>query len=96
MQKLSRLITEYRFGSTLLLLCDALSHVTHLSKCFQLTECNSRMTAFTVSFFKVAGGINLNGLQQFIKQLTSAGISVTKHSNLGEDYFNNSHFYHVW
>ena len=94
---LSRLITEYRFVSTMLLLCDALPHVTHLSKCFQLTDCDysiiPRMTASTVSSLeqlKVVGGVNLNGLQQFIEKLSSAGINLTKHGNLGEEYFNNS------
>ena len=33
---LSKLLTEYRFVCTMLLLCDSLPHVTHLSKCFQI------------------------------------------------------------
>ena len=33
---LSKLVSEYRFVCTMLLLCDSLPHVTHLSKCFQI------------------------------------------------------------
>ena len=32
--------TEYRFVCTMLLLCDTLPHVTHLSKCFQISDCD--------------------------------------------------------
>ena len=48
------------------------------------------MVASTVSSLeqlKIVDGINLSGLQQFLEQLTSAGIDITKHSNLGEQYF---------
>ena len=33
------LITQYRFVCTMLLLCDALPHLSRMSKCFQMTEC---------------------------------------------------------
>ena len=36
------------------------------------------------------GGINLSGLEQFLEQLVSAGIDITKCSNLGEQYFEDS------
>ena len=37
---LNRFSTEHRFVvCTMLLLCDALRHVTHLSKCFQIAYC---------------------------------------------------------
>ena len=77
----------------MLLLCDALLHVTHLSKYFQITECDysviPRMLASTVSsleHLKMVGKINLNGLEQFLEQLISAGVDITKCSNLGEQY----------
>ena len=95
---LCRLVsTEYRFVCTMLLLCDALPHVTHLSRCFQITDCDysiiPRMVASTLSSLeqlKLVDGINLSGLQQFLEQLTSAGIDITKRSNLGEQYFEGS------
>jgi len=34
---LHKLLTEYRFVCTLLLMCDVLPHISHLSKCFSLT-----------------------------------------------------------
>jgi len=37
---LHKLMTEYRFVCTLLLMCDVLSHISHLSKCFQITDCD--------------------------------------------------------
>ena len=93
---LSRLITEYRFVCTMLLLCDALPHVTHLSKCFQITECDysiiPRMLASTICSLeqlKAFDGTNLSRLNQFLEDLTSAGIDI-KRSGLGENYFKNS------
>lgn len=37
---LNSLVTEYRFVCTMLLLCDALPHISHLSKCFKITDCD--------------------------------------------------------
>ena len=37
---LNNLVAEYRFVCTMLLLCDALPHVTHLSKRFQSANCD--------------------------------------------------------
>ena len=96
---LSCLVSEYRFICTMLLLCDVLPHVTHLSKCFQITECDysiiPRMVASTISSLeqlKIVGGINLSGLEQFLEQLVSASaeIDITKCPNLGEQYFKDS------
>jgi hypothetical protein len=68
----------------MLLLCDVLPHVSYLSKCFQITECDysiiPRTVASTISCLeqlKIVGGINLSGLEQFLEQLPSAGIDVT-------------------
>ena len=53
---LNNLVTEYRFVCTMLLLCDALPHVTHLSKCFQNANCDysilPRMVKSTVHAIK--------------------------------------------
>ena len=51
------------------------------------------MVASTISSLeqhKIVGGINLGGLDQFLEQLASAGIDITKQSNLGEQYFEDS------
>ena len=37
---LSRLVTEYKFVYTMLLLCDTLPHISRLSKCFQFSDCD--------------------------------------------------------
>ena len=37
---LHRLITQYRFVCTMLLMCDTLPHLTRMAKCFQMTECD--------------------------------------------------------
>lgn len=36
---LSHFVTEYRFICTMLLLCDALPHISNLSRCFQSADC---------------------------------------------------------
>ena len=36
------------------------------------------------------GGVNLSRLEQFLEQLASAGIDITKRPNLGEQYFEDS------
>ena len=92
---LGRLFTEYRFVCTMLLLCDALPHVTHLSKCFQLTECDysiiprvlNASTICSLQQLKGFDGTNLKNLPSFLDELTEAGISVSKLSCLGEEYF---------
>ena len=63
---------------------------------FSITECDysiiPRMVASTNSLeqLKIVGGINLGGLDQFLEQLASAGIDITKQSNFGEQYFEDS------
>ena len=81
----------------MLLLCDTLPHVTHLSKCFQISDCDysiiPRMLASTITSLeqlKTVDGINLERLEEFLEQLASAGVQISKHSNLGEHYFENS------
>ena len=70
---LNNLVTEYRFVCTMLLLCDALPHVSHLSKCFQITDCDysiiPRMVTSTVHAIKqlkTVDGVNMKGLQELI------------------------------
>ena len=94
---LSKMITEYRFVSTMLLFCDALPHVTHLSKCFQIQNIDysiiPQMVTSTITSLeqlKVVNGTNLDELEQFLHKLSSAGIDITKQGNLGEQYFEES------
>lgn len=94
---LNRLITERRFISTMLLLCDALPHVTHLSKCFQLAECDYSIiprvltsTICSLQQLKHFDGTHLTNLTHFVDELTGIGITISAHSNLGDEYFQNS------
>ena len=94
---LNNLVTEYRFVCTMLLLCDVLPHVSHLSKCFQTTDCDysiiPKMVVSTVHAIKqleAVDGVNLKGLEAFLEQLTNSGIEIKKPSHLGEEYFETS------
>ena len=85
---------EFRFIATMLIVCDTLPHVSHLSKCFQIQDCDySKMLSSTITCaeqLKSSDGTNLAGLQAFLDELSEADINVSKPSNFGEDYFNNS------
>ena len=90
-------ICEFRFISTMLLLCDTLPHVSHLSKCFQIQDCDysiiPKMLSSTIACLeqlKTADGTNLVGIQSFLQQLREADMNISKPSNFAEDYFNNS------
>ena len=94
---LHKLVTEYRFICTLLLMCDVLPHISHLSKCFQITYCDysiiPRMLSSTITLLKqlkTSNGINLSDLQEHLDTLTKVNIDITKTANLGSDYFHNS------
>ena len=94
---LNNLVTEYRFVCTMLLLCDALPHVSHLSKCFQSADCDysiiPRMVSSTVHAIKqlkTVDGVNMKGLPAFMEQITNSGIEIKKKSNLGDEYFKKS------
>ena len=91
------LTCEFRFIATMLLLCDTLPHVSHLSKCFQIQDCDysiiPRMLSSTISCLeqlKSANGTNLAALQPFLREVSEADINISKKSNLGEDYFNDN------
>ena len=91
---LNKLVTEYRFVCTMLLLCDALPHVTHLSKCFQGADCDysiiPRMVSSTVhgiELLKTVDGVNMQGLEAFLEQIRNSGIDLSKPSHLGNEYF---------
>ena len=91
---LNKLVTEYRFVCTMLLLCDALPHVTHLSKCFQGADCDysiiPRMVSSTVhgiKLLKTVDGVNMQGLEAFLEQIRNLGIDLSKPSHLGDEYF---------
>ena len=94
---LHKLVTEYRFVCTMLLMCDVLPHISHLSKCFQITDCDysiiPRMLSSTITSLKrlkTSNGINLSDLQEYLDTLTKANIDIKKPANLGSDYFRNS------
>ena len=94
---LNNLVTEYRFICTMVLLCDALPHVSHLSKCFQSTDCDysiiPRMVATTVHAIeqlKSVDGVNMKGLPALMEQLANSGINVKHPSHLGHEYFTKS------
>ena len=94
---LSNLVTEYRFVCTMLLLCDALPHVSHLSKCFQSSDCDysiiPRMVSSTVCALKqlkTVDSVNLKGLQAFLDEIDKSGVTIKKPSHLGEEYFKKS------
>ena len=91
---LNKLVTEYRFVCTMLLLCDALPHVTHLSKCFQGADCDysiiPKMVSSTVhgsKLLKTVDGVNMRGLEAFLEQIRKSGIDLSKPSHLGDEYF---------
>ena len=90
------LITQYRFVCTMLLLCDALPHLSRMSKCFQMTECDYSIipkilasTIFSIEQLKTSNGTNLSGLQQYLDNLLKNKIAIKKPLHLAEDYFNN-------
>ena len=88
---------EFRFIATMLLLCDTLPHVSHLSKCFQIQDCDysiipkmlSSMIA-CLEHLKSSDGTNLAVLESFLAKLSEAGINTSNPSNLGEEYFKSS------
>ena len=64
---LQAMISEYRFIATMLLMCDALPHVTRMSKCFQLTDCDYSIipsiletTLVSLEQLKTHDGLNLS------------------------------------
>ena len=80
---LNNLVTEYRYICTMVLLCDALPHVTHLSKCFQSADCDysiiPRMVTTTVHAIeqlKSVDGVNMKGLPELMKPLANSEIEV--------------------
>ena len=73
----------------MLLLCDTLPHVSHLSKCFQIQDCDyniiPKMLSSTISCLeqlKSAVGTNLAALQSFLHELSEADIDISKKSSL--------------
>ena len=85
---------ELRFIATMLLLFDTLPHVSHLSKYFQIQDCDysiiPKMLYATITCLeqlKSSDGTNFAWLQAFLDKLSEADMK--KPSNFGEDYFNN-------
>ena len=67
----------------MLLLCDALPHITHLSKCFQSADCDYSLipimvtsTVHAIKQLKTVDGVNMKGLQAFLEQIANAGIDI--------------------
>ena len=88
---------EFRFIATKLLLCDTLPHVSHLSKCFQIQDCDysiiPKMLSSTIACLeqlKSSDGTNLAALESFLAKLSEPGINISNLSNLGEEYFKSS------
>ena len=78
-------------------MCDALPHVTRLSKCFQFAECDysiiPKMLSTTITSLnqmKTVNGVNLNALPTLLNQLKADGIDVKKPVHLSERYFQDS------
>ena len=94
---LNNLVTKYRFVCTMLLLCDALPHVSRLLKCFQIADCDysiiPRMVTSTIHAIeqlKAVDGVNMKELHAFLEQIENSGIEVKKPSHLGDEYFKSS------
>ena len=94
---LHRLMSEYRFIATMLLMCDALPHVSTLSKCFQYSTCDYSIIPGIISStiaclkqLKSTEGRHTSGLPALLEELKKAEIDVRKPHNLGELYFNDS------
>lgn len=100
---LNSLITEYRFIFMMLLCCDALPHLSHLSKCFQSPDCDysiiPHMVASTLCALKQlkrVDGLNMSELKTFLERVEESGIKVKKKANLGDLYVNNSIKNRIW
>eukprot|EP00118_Oscarella_pearsei_P000684 m.5555 g.5555 ORF g.5555 m.5555 type:complete len:283 (+) comp13492_c0_seq1:3-851(+) len=79
-----------------MLMCDALPHVLHFSKCFQFKQCDygviPRMLSSTVASLEqliAVDGVNLKALPAFLEQVDPE-ICIEEGNNLGYDYFQNS------
>lgn len=66
---LNNFVAKFRFVCTLLLLCDGLPHVSHLSKCFQIGDCDYRFmprmvtsAVHAIKQLKTVDGVNIAGL----------------------------------
>ncbi len=72
-------------------------HVTHLSKCFQISDCNYSiipgMLASTITSLQqliAFDGPNLGELRKTLDDLTAADIQLNERGNQGKEYFENS------
>lgn len=89
---LQAMVTEYRFVATMLLMCDALLHVTCMSKCFQLTDCDYSIipsilatTLASLEQLKTHNGLNLSKLDAFVADLEKGSIEIKKPANMSRD-----------
>ena len=94
---LQAMVREYRFVATMLLMCDTLPHVTRMSKCFQLTDCDYSLipsilatTLASLEQLKTHDGLNLSKFNAFLTSLEESGIEIKKPANMSETYFTDS------
>ena len=94
---LQAMVREYRFVATMLLMCDALPHVTRMSKCFQLTDCDYSpipsilaTTLASLEQLKTHDGLNLSKFDAFLTSCEESGIEIKKPANMSETYFTDS------
>ena len=71
---LARMICEYRFVCIVLLMCDTLPVISHLSRCFQYDQCDYSIipsmlpsTLTSLEQLTVSGGFNLQNLPAFLE-----------------------------
>ena len=75
---LCKLVSEFRFIATMMLMCDCLPHISYLSKCFQYSNCDysiiPRMLSSTLTSLtqlKTSDGLNLASLPDLSKKCES-------------------------
>ncbi|XP_065831995.1 zinc finger protein 862-like [Oscarella lobularis] len=91
---LNALITDIRFVKTLLLMCDALPIVSHLSKCFQSSSVDFSMIQPMISSsleaiteLKLQDGRNMQELPDFLLRVEGAGIDIKHAANFTDAQF---------
>ena len=85
---LMNLISDYHFICTLLLMADALPHLSHLSKCFQFDKCDYSMiptmlssTITSLKQLREVDGFNRQTLSRFLERVDASGIRIKTAKN---------------
>ena len=73
----------------MLLLCDVLPHITHLSKCFQIEAMDYSVIPSMLSSLQLitCDGSNFSSWQSYLQKFEQANVTVIKQANLGQNYF---------